>query len=72
MQLGYVWINEDDFISTSANTSESKNISVTYHYDLTKNQSLKSGYSLTNGGEPTGSTTDSENESLHLTYNYCF
>lgn len=72
VQLGYVWTDEDDVISGSERTTESKKISVTYHYDLTKNQSLKLGYSLGNGENSGAGATDYENQSVHLTYNYRF
>jgi len=52
--------------------SESKNISVTYHYDLAKNQNLELRYSLANGGGPAGDTTGSQNQSIYLAYSYRF
>jgi len=72
VELGYVLTDEDDFISTGASISDSKNIYLASHYNLTKNQSLELRYSLANGGEPTGGTTSPQNQSIHLTYDYRF
>ncbi len=71
--LRYVLTDEDDFLGTSTPTSYTKNIYLTSRYKLTENQSLELRYSLTNGGEdPSGDPASSDNESIHLTYNYRF
>jgi len=72
VQLRYILIDEDNLISASAPTSNSKNIYVTCRYNLTKNQSLELRYSLTDSGETTGGATGSENQSVHFSYNYRF
>ncbi len=72
VQLGYVLIDEDNFISASAPTSNSKSVYLTSRYHFTKNQSLELRYSLTNGANLTAETTGSQNQSLHFTYNYRF
>ncbi len=72
VQLRYIWTDEDDFLSTGASTSDTKNIYLTSHYNFTKNQRLELKYSLTNGREPTGGLASSENESIHLTYSHRF
>jgi len=72
VQLGCVLTDEDNFISGSLPTSDSKSVYLTSRYHLTKKQSLELRYSLTNGGEPTGGTTSSQNQSIYLTYNYRF
>ena len=71
VQLGYVLTDEDNFISASADTSESKNISVAYHYELTKNHGLELKYTLSNLRDFSDKTT-SQISSTHLTYNYRF
>ncbi|TKJ46994.1 hypothetical protein CEE34_06080 [Candidatus Aerophobetes bacterium Ae_b3a] len=73
VRLGYVLTDEDNFIiGANAPTSDRENIYFMSHYNLTEEQSIELRYSLINGGEPTGSTTGSQNQSIHLTYNYRF
>jgi len=72
VQLSYVLTDKDNFISGSVSTSDSKSIYLSSRYHLTKKQSLELRYSLTDGGVPTGGTAGSENERVHLTYNYRF
>ena len=72
VQLRYIWTDKDDFLSTGASTHDTKNIYLTSRYSLTKNQSLELRYSVTNGGEPSGGTMGSQNQSVHLTYSYRF
>ena len=72
VQLRYIWTDEDNFLSASAPISDRKNIYLVSRYNLTKGQSIELRYSLINGGDSTGGTASSENESIHLTYNYRF
>ncbi len=73
VRLGYVLTDEDDFImGADAPNSDRENIYLMSRYNLTKAQSIELRYSLINGGDSTGGTASSENESIHLTYNYRF
>ena len=72
VQLGYVLTDEDNFVGASAPASDSKKVYLSSRYNLTKNQSLELRYDVINGGSPTGGTTSSQNQSVHLTYNYRF
>ena len=52
--------------------SDSKNIYLTSRYNLTKDQSLELRYSVGNGGETNAGAGSSQNQSVHLTYDYGF
>ena len=68
VQLSYVLTDKDNFISGSVPTSDSKSVYLTSRYNLTKNQRLELRYSLASGW----GTTGSQNQRVHLTYNYRF
>ncbi len=65
-------MQEDNFMSASALTSDGKDIYPTSRYELTKNQSWELGYGLTKDGDSTAGTNNSQKQSVHLTYNYRF
>lgn len=61
-----------DSLHSAAQAAKSKNSYLTSDYNLTKNPSLESRYSLTNGGGPTAGTIGSQNQNVHFTYDYRF
>jgi len=72
VQLGYVLTDEDNFISASVPTSDSKSIYFTSHYYLTKNQKLGLTYSLTYYRGSAQNMSSSQTQSIHFSYGYYF